>query len=216
MFNRFRRPADPIPNHPALIVGLGNPGAQYERSRHNVGFMTVNTIARRFNFPFKSSKQRADVARGEIAGRAVILAQPLTYMNDSGNAVSRLMQYYKVPAADLIVVADDIDLPFGTLRIRPAGSSGGQKGLQSVIRMIGTDEFVRLRLGIGRPQGDTINYVLHRFRPSEEAVLPKLLEIAADAVEAILAEGAKDAMNSFNRDWLPDIGKDILAKDPKT
>ncbi|HZS93323.1 MAG TPA: aminoacyl-tRNA hydrolase [Chloroflexota bacterium] len=199
-----------------LIVGLGNPGPQYERTRHNVGFMTANVLARRYHLNFRSSKQRADVARGAIGGRSVILAQPMTYMNESGNAVSRLLQYYKIPATDLLVIADDLNLPFGTLRIRPSGSSGGQKGVQSVIDTIGTDEFARLRLGIGRPRGETIDYVLNRFPPAEEALLPKLLDVAADAVEAVLTRGVKDAMNSYNRDWLPDLDKSILAKDLQT
>ena len=138
----------------SLVVGLGNPGRQYEATRHNVGFMAVEAVADKYSMQFKGSKQRADVARGTIDGRIVLLAEPLTYMNESGLAVSALVQYYRVDASRLLVVCDDIDLPFGTLRMRAQGSSGGQRGLQSIIQQLGSDRFARLRIGVGRPRGE--------------------------------------------------------------
>lgn len=186
-----------------LIVGLGNPGSQYQNTRHNVGFMLVETLARRHGLQFKNSRQRAEIARGTVAGVPIILAEPVTFMNESGNAVVRLLAYYRVPIDRLIVVCDDLDLPFGTLRVRGAGSAGGQRGLQSIVQSTGTDGFARLRLGIGRPPGSAINYVLGRFPPDEERRLPALLEIGADAIEMAIQDGVDVAMNRFNRDWLP-------------
>ncbi|MGH2447504.1 MAG: aminoacyl-tRNA hydrolase [Chloroflexota bacterium] len=189
-----------------LVVGLGNPGGKYEATRHNIGWTVVEELGRRHDLRFKGSRQRADVARGTIGGRPVLLALPLTYMNESGLAVSRLLQYYKIPLERLLVVADDLDLPFGTLRTRPGGSSGGQRGIESIIRELGTDQFARLRLGIGRPPGDTINYVLGRFPPNEARDLPAIVRVADDAIESVLWRGVKPAMNEFNKSWLPSDG----------
>lgn len=187
-----------------LVVGLGNPGGKYERTRHNVGFMVVNELARRAGASFRSSKQRADVARGSLDGMSVLLAQPQTYMNESGDAVSRLVSYYHVPLGNLIVICDDLDLPFGTLRLRPSGSSGGNNGLKSIIRSLGSEEFARLRVGVGRPPGNAINYVLAPFTEEQQRLLPDLLPIGADCVIAALRDGVLPAMNEYNRDWLQD------------
>lgn len=186
-----------------LVVGLGNPGGKYESTRHNIGFMVVERFAERLGVSFKSSKHRADTARGTVSGVSVLLAEPLTFMNDSGIAVRRLLEYYKVPPHRMIVVCDDLDLPFGRLRIRTDGSSGGNGGLKSVIREIGTDAFTRLRVGIDRPSIPARAYVLQPFTREQETVLPALVEVACDAIEAILAQGPTSAMNEFNRDWLP-------------
>jgi PTH1 family peptidyl-tRNA hydrolase len=126
-------------------------------------------------------------------------------MNESGAAVSRLLDYYHVPVENLFVIADDLDLPFGTLRVRPNGSSGGNGGLKSIVRQLNTEEFARLRVGVGRPPGDAINYVLGPFPPHQAALLPRLIPIAADAVTATLREGTRVAMNRYNRDWLPEL-----------
>lgn len=188
--------------HLWLVVGLGNPGNKYARTRHNVGYMVAEALARRYSMRFSSSKQRADTARGTIEGIPVLLALPVTYMNESGNAVSRLVQYYKVNLDHLLVVCDDIDLPFGTLRLRPSGSSGGQRGLQSIVQALGTEEFARLRVGVGRPSGDATGHVLAPFPPEQERLLPQLTDTAADAVRTALLEGVQTAMNRYNRDWL--------------
>jgi PTH1 family peptidyl-tRNA hydrolase len=188
-----------------LVVGLGNPGAQYERTRHNAGYMVANEIARRMGATFRGSRQRADIARGTLNGLPLIAALPTTYMNNSGEAVTRLLNYYRIPLEHLIVIADDLDLPFGTIRVRPDGSSGGNGGLKSIVQGLGTEEFSRLRFGVGRPPGDAINYVLGPFPPEQAALLPRLVPIAADAVEAVLRDGVRAAMNQYNRDWTPEI-----------
>lgn len=203
-FWRHRREETPDPEA-LLVVGLGNPGRKYARTRHNVGFMVVEALAERHTMKFGSSKHRADVARGTIEGIPVLLAEPLTYMNESGNAVSRLVQYYKLPLDHLLVVCDDLDLPFGTLRLRPNGSSGGQRGLQSIIQALGTDEFARLRIGVGRPRDSAVGHVLSPFSPEEERFLPSLIDTAADAVTVALRDGVQAAMNRYNRDWLPSL-----------
>jgi peptidyl-tRNA hydrolase, PTH1 family len=188
-----------------LVVGLGNPGAQYERTRHNVGFMATNALAQRGGGTFRSSKHRADVCRVTIDGVPLILAQPTTFMNDSGSAVSRLLAYYHVPLPRLLIVCDDIELPFGTLRLRPSGSSGGNNGLKSIIAALGTQDFARLRIGVGRGRGDAMRHVLGTFPPEEARLLPALLQIAGDAVLYALQRGVLPAMNEYNRDWLPEL-----------
>lgn len=188
-----------------LVVGLGNPGGQYENTRHNVGYMVVNLLAQRHRVSFKSAKQRADVARVTVEGVPLLLALPLTFMNDSGDAVVRLVQYYRIALDRVLVVCDDIDLPFGTLRLRPSGSSGGNRGLESIIQALGTEEFGRLRLGVGRPRGAAVSHVLTPFSREEGDVLPRFIGIGADAVQATLRQGLRQAMNDFNRDWMPEL-----------
>lgn len=201
----FRRDhADSAPDL-RLVVGLGNPGAQYERTRHNAGYLVASEIARRMDVGFRGSRQRAEVARGRLGDIPVIVALPTTFMNNSGDAVTRLLDYYHVPLEHMIVIADDLDLPFGTLRVRPEGSSGGNNGLKSIERQLGTRDFARLRFGISRPPGDAINYVLSPFPSPQAQLLPKLVSIAADAVEAYMRDGPRAAMNEYNRDWLPEI-----------
>jgi PTH1 family peptidyl-tRNA hydrolase len=185
-----------------LVVGLGNPGGRYADTRHNVGFMVVNVLLQRYGMRLSGSKQRADVARGSIEGVPVLLAQPQTYMNESGRAVVALTQYYRISLDRLLIVCDDIDLPFGTLRLRPDGSSGGQRGLKSVIDSLGTDEFARLRIGVGRPARDAVPHVLGRFTADQSRMLPALIDIAADAVVSVLVADIHSAMNRFNRNWL--------------
>lgn len=188
-----------------LVMGLGNPGAQYERTRHNAGYLVASEIGRRMHASFRGSRQRAEVARGTLHGIPVIAALPTTYMNNSGEAVRRLLDYYKIPRDHLLVIADDLDLPFGTLRIRPEGSSGGNGGLKSIAQHLGTTEFTRLRIGVGRPPGDAISHVLGQFSAEQMRLLPGLVATAADAAEATLRDGPRAAMNQYNRSWLPDL-----------
>lgn len=188
-----------------LVVGLGNPGSKYERTRHNAGAMVVRRLAARHGLTFRSSRQRAEIARGTVAGRPVLLALPVTYMNDSGIAVSRLVRYFHVELGRLLVVCDDLDLPFGTIRLRPHGSSGGNGGLKSIIYELGTEQFARLRVGVSRPSRTAVGHVLSTFDEEEERRLPRLLDIAADAVTCALEKGVTLAMNQYNRDWLTEL-----------
>lgn len=203
-WNRHREPSGDADLN--LVVGLGNPGSRFERTRHNIGFMVAGELALRASATFRSSKQRAEVARGAVEGLNLLVARPQTFMNLSGIAVSRLLSYYHLPVNRLIVVCDDLDLPFGTLRLRPSGSSGGNRGLMSIISELGTEDFTRLRVGVGRPRGEAIDHVLSRFPPEHEELLPGLVSIAADAVLAALQD-VRTAMNEFNRDWLPSLVK---------
>ncbi len=201
-FWRRRETPETDPNL-RVVVGLGNPGPRYANTRHNVGFRVVQALASRHDLAFRSSKQRAEIARGAVEGIPVLLALPVTYMNESGNAVRRLLEYYRVPPVQLLVVCDDIDLPFGTLRIRPDGSSGGHNGLRSIIGALGSEGFARLRVGVGRPETSAVGHVLGQFSPDQVSLVPALVETAADAVTAWLQGDVRGAMDRFNRDWLP-------------
>jgi PTH1 family peptidyl-tRNA hydrolase len=165
--------------------------------------MVVRSVAQRDGLRMQRSKYAAETARTSLGNVPVLLAVPETFMNESGVAVSRLVRYYKVPPERLLVVCDDLDIPFGTLRIRPDGGPGGHNGLKSIIADIGTQQFPRLRVGVGRPSNDAIDHVLGRFTPEEERVLPRLLELAGDAVKATVVMGPREAMNRYNRQWLP-------------
>ncbi|CAA9555345.1 MAG: Peptidyl-tRNA hydrolase [uncultured Thermomicrobiales bacterium] len=184
---------------PALIVGLGNPGKEYAGTRHNIGFMVVDELARRGGLRWDKPRLKAEQTKGSLAGRDVVLAKPQTYMNSSGVSVVQLVKWYKVPLDQLLVISDDLDLPFGTLRLRGEGSAGGQKGVASIIQQLRTDAFPRLRLGIGRPRwGDPADYVLTRFGKDQADELADTIARAADAAEVWLAEGLIPAMNRFN------------------
>jgi peptidyl-tRNA hydrolase, PTH1 family len=190
---------------PALIVGLGNPGKEYADTRHNVGFRTVEELARRARLTWEKPRLKAEQARGTIAGREVVLAKPQTYMNLSGVSVVQLVRWYKVPLDQLLVIHDDLDLPFGQLRLRAEGSAGGQNGMGSIIEQLRTKAIHRLKIGIGRPTwGDPKDYVLTRFTKDQAADLPIVIARAADAAELWLAEGIIPAMNRFNGMALPD------------
>jgi PTH1 family peptidyl-tRNA hydrolase len=184
-----------------LIVGLGNPGRKYARNRHNVGFQTVNRLARRHGLAFARRKGKAKVAEGRVAGQRAILAKPQTYMNLSGESVAKLARFFKVPSERVLVIHDDLDLPLARLRLRPEGGSGGHKGLKSVIERLGTPAFPRLRIGIGRPlHGDPIDYVLQDFAVDEWSEVEVTLDRAVAAVEHWLAHGVDATMNVFNTD----------------
>jgi peptidyl-tRNA hydrolase, PTH1 family len=192
----FRRPRSPVR---FLVVGLGNPGPEYSGTRHNVGFMVVELLSQRHRIPIKSAQHGARVGEGEIAGEPVALVKPLTFMNLSGRAVAPLMNRHSLPPENLIVISDDADLPVGKVRLRARGSAGGQGGLKSIIGSLGSAEFPRVRIGIGRSAGgDLVEHVLTRFGPQERELIGRAVERAADAVEFLLAHGTEAAMNRFN------------------
>jgi PTH1 family peptidyl-tRNA hydrolase len=182
-----------------LVVGLGNPGSQYAETRHNIGWMVLDRMADRAGRTGRGRQRDASsVIELRTAGLELVLAKPQTYMNDSGRAVRRLLQSYRTPLVDLLVVADDFALPFGKLRFREAGTHGGHNGLRSIIDELGTEKYSRLRVGIGEPGRGAIDHVLSRFAPEERARMPILLDAAADAVEAWAHEGTSKAANRFN------------------
>jgi PTH1 family peptidyl-tRNA hydrolase len=182
-----------------LIVGLGNPGSQYSETRHNIGWMALDRIADRAGRSGRGRQRDAsEVLELRWKGMDLILAKPLTYMNDSGIAVRKLLARSHVPLAEMLVVADDFALPFGKLRFREAGSHGGHNGLRSIIDELGTEKFSRLRVGIGEPGSGAIDHVLSRFGTDERACLPILLDAAAEAIEAWAREGTSKAANRFN------------------
>ena len=179
------------------IVGLGNPGTEYRGTRHNVGFEVVDELARRWDARLKKWKSIADLAA--VKDHDVVLVQPRTYMNQSGQAVGAIMAFYKIDPADLLVIVDEAQLPLGRLRVRPSGSAGGHNGLRSVIEHIG-DDFPRLRIGVerGHREWDLADRVLSRFPPDERDVIERAIQRAADAAETFLTDGVHVAMNRFN------------------
>jgi len=183
-----------------LIVGLGNPGREYARNRHNIGFMTADHYAARHGLTFNKLQSKAILALGRAAGQRVIVAKPQTYMNESGRAVIGLLNFYKIPIERLIVIFDDLDLPFGAIRLRPEGGAGGHNGLRSIIGQLGSNRFARLRLGIGRPPGrmDPAAFVLQDFNRDEVLELPRWLDRAADALDTFVTSGIVVAMNQHN------------------
>ena len=185
---------------PYLIVGLGNPGREYKESRHNIGFMFADILAARLNVTFSRLESKALIAKGQYREQRLILAKPQTFMNLSGQAVSSLVRFYKVPLDHLLVCYDDVDLPLGTIRLRPDGSSAGQKGMASIIERLGTDQYPRIRLGIGRPPGrmDAASYVLQDFSKQEQEELALVLARAADAALMFVTQGLNTAMNQYN------------------
>ena len=187
---------------PALVVGLGNPGSEYAETRHNVGFGVVELLAARAGAGRFSVHKRSnsDVAEGRLAGRKIVLARPRTYMNVSGGPVAGLVKYFSVPPAEIVVVHDDLDLDFGVIRLKRGGGEGGHNGLRSISRSLGTKDYYRVRVGIGRPPGrqDPADFVLKRFSSVERKELEFALDLAADATEALLQEGLEPAQNRFH------------------
>jgi PTH1 family peptidyl-tRNA hydrolase len=183
-----------------LVVGLGNPGPGYSGNRHNVGFMVVDLLAQRMGGRFKAHKSRTDVMEGRLAGERVVLAKPRSYMNDSGGPVSSVRDFFKTPPERVVVVHDELDLPYGGLRLKLGGGDNGHNGLRSIRRSLGTGEFNRVRFGIGRPPGsmDAAAFVLRDFGTAERKELELNVDHAADAVEALLTEGLERAQNSYN------------------
>ena len=184
-----------------LVVGLGNPGAEYARTRHNAGFLAVQELAARRKAVWRVVRKfHSRCARGEVAGKHVLLCEPQTYMNASGEAVGALVKFYQLPLKNLVVAMDDADLPLGEIRLRPGGSSGGHHGLESIERHLGSREYARLRIGIGRKDGarEITDHVLGKLNAGEMAVMEKVLARAADQLECWLAHGLQKAMSQFN------------------
>ncbi|HOA72710.1 MAG TPA: aminoacyl-tRNA hydrolase, partial [Phycisphaerae bacterium] len=188
-----------------LVVGLGNPGSKYEKTRHNVGFLVVEELARRWGYGKARRQFSGLLADGCIRQERVLLLEPQTYMNLSGTSVREATSFLKIATADLLVILDDLALPVGRLRIRQKGSAGGHNGLASVIQQLGTDEFCRLRIGIGQVGGDRmVSHVLGTFNAEEGPVISRAVRTAADAVECWVTEGPDLAMTKFNRSGEPD------------
>ncbi|MGY2085168.1 aminoacyl-tRNA hydrolase [Blastococcus sp. SYSU DS0539] len=195
--------SSPVPEGPFLVVGLGNPGPAYAGNRHNVGAMVVEELARRAGIrlaPGKGARARAASGEGRLAGRRVVLAVPSTYMNESGSPVRGLLDYHKLPPEQLVVVHDELDIPFAAVRLKRGGGEGGHNGLRSITRSAGTRDYLRVRVGIGRPPGrqDPADFVLKDFSGTERKELDLLLVEAADAAEALVAAGLEAAQNQFH------------------
>lgn len=183
---------------PLLVVGLGNPGPNYARTRHNLGFMVADILADRIGSGFKVHKKSgAEVTTGRLGNRAVVLAKPRVYMNESGRQVGPLAKFYSVDAADVVVLHDELDIDFGRIRLKLGGGEGGHNGLRSVASALGTKDFQRVRIGVGRPPGrkDPAAYVLESFSAAERPEVPTICEQAADATELLLAQGLEAAQN---------------------
>lgn len=186
---------------PALVVGLGNPGPEYERTRHNVGFLVADVLAERVGGRFAVHKKSgADLLQARLDGRQILIAKPRTYMNLSGRPVAALAKFFSVPVDQVIVVHDELDLPFGTIRLKQGGGEGGHNGLRSISQALTTKDYLRTRIGIGRPPGrqDPADYVLKPFAAPERKEVPVIVEQAADAVELLLKVGLETAQNSLH------------------
>ncbi len=184
-----------------LIAGLGNPGPGYEGNRHNAGFMVADLLAARIGAAFKRDRARVQAATGRLAGTPVVLAKPMSFMNLSGGPIASVSVYYKIPADRVVIVYDELDLPFATIRLKLGGGDNGHNGLKSVTSSLGTRDYFRVRVGIGRPPGrqDPADFVLNNFSSVERKEIPLILERAADAVEALLARGLAVAQNEFHQ-----------------
>jgi peptidyl-tRNA hydrolase, PTH1 family len=183
---------------PQLVVGLGNPGANYAQTRHNLGFMVADLLAARLGSKFKAHKRSgAEIVTGRLGGRSVVLAKPRCYMNESGRQVGPLAKFYSVPTADVVVIHDDLDIDFGQIRLKIGGGEGGHNGLRSIASALGTKDFQRVRIGIGRPPGrkDPAAFVLENFTAAERPEVPTLCEQAADATELLIELGLEAAQN---------------------
>ena len=194
-----RKSAPPAATDRWLVIGLGNPGREYERSRHNMGFLVADELARRHGGRITDRASKSLTGRVRVGDRELVLAKPQTMMNLSGLAAKALRAKYSVPLDRILVVHDDLDLPFGRLRIRRGGSSAGNHGMDSVIASFGTKDFIRFRVGIGRPPGNGVDYVLSPFTEPERAQLPDIVARVADAVEVTVEHGLARAMTDFNR-----------------
>jgi PTH1 family peptidyl-tRNA hydrolase len=183
-----------------LVVGLGNPGPRYAATRHNVGFAVVEVLALRSGARFKAHKSRCEIAEVRLAGQPVVLAKPMSFMNESGGPVVNAARFFKVPVENIAVAHDDLDLAFGALRLKRGGGEGGHNGLRSMSTSLGSKEYARVRFGIGRPPGrqDPADYVLREFAAAERKELAFYLDRAADAVESLIANGLESAQNTYN------------------
>ena len=195
-----------------IVVGLGNPGEQYAKTRHNIGWQVLDRVADRAGWSGRGrNRDAASVVQGRFRGLDLLLAKPLTYMNDSGIAVRKLLARERAPVTEMLVVVDDFALPFGKLRFREGGGAGGHNGLGSIIDELGSEGFSRLRIGIGAPDRAFVDHVLSRFEPDESARLDELLDAAADAVEGWARDGTNKAANRFNMFELRPADSDLVA-----
>jgi PTH1 family peptidyl-tRNA hydrolase len=185
-----------------IVAGLGNPGPEYSGNRHNAGHMVADLLAERMGARFKAHRSRNDIAEGRLAGVPVTLAKPRTYMNLSGGPVAALSAFYKVPPERIVVVHDELDIPFGSVRLKLDGGNNGHNGLRSVTQALGTNAYYRVRFGIGRPPGrmDAATFVLRDFSAAERKELPLVIDRCADAVETLLSKGLAAAQNTFHAD----------------
>ena len=183
-----------------LIVGLGNPTVKYDKTRHNVGFEVIDRLVDKYNIPLDVSKHKGIYGKGKIEGLTVILLKPMTYMNLSGESIREVANYYKILPEDIIVIYDDINLDVGRLRIREKGSAGGHNGIKNIISQLGTEEFPRIRIGVGMkpPKMELVDYVLSRFSQEERSLMDQGYERACEALKLLLADDIPAAMNQFN------------------
>jgi peptidyl-tRNA hydrolase, PTH1 family len=203
---------------PRLIVGLGNPGAKYDQTRHNIGFDLIDKLAKRWQIPVSDQKRfQGMVGEGWVNRQKIVLLKPQTFMNLSGQSVRSVLDWYKLAPTEVLVLYDDLDLPLGKLRIRLAGSAGGHNGMKSIISHLGTPTFPRLRMGISKSQDETISHVLGKFSAAEAAIVADVLQLSADAVELSLGSGVEKAMNKYNNrsvlveaDPLPKVQKKLV------
>lgn len=197
---------------PRLIVGLGNPGAKYDRTRHNIGFDLIDQLAKRWQITVSDQKRfQGIVGEGWVNRQKIVLLKPQTFMNLSGQAIRSVLDWYKLSPTEVLVLYDDLDLPLGKLRIRLAGSAGGHNGMKSIISHLGTPTFPRLRMGIGKSQDETISHVLGKFSAAEAVIVSEVLQLSADAVDLSLGAGVEKAMNKYNNRAAEPLSP---AKDP--
>lgn len=197
IFNWKKRDEEPVMK---LIAGLGNPTAKYENTRHNVGFAVIDELVEQYNIPLDVIKHKGMYGKGKIEGQTVILLKPMTYMNLSGESIAEVAKYYKIPSDDIIVIYDDINLDVGRLRIREKGSAGGHNGIKNIIARLGTEEFPRIRIGVGMkpPKMDLVDYVLSHFSEDDRALMNQGYERACEALKLMLLDDIAGAMNQYN------------------
>ncbi len=199
---------------PRLIVGLGNPGTKYDRTRHNIGFDLIDQLAKRWQIPVSDQKRfQGIVGEGWVNRQKIVLLKPQTFMNLSGQSVRSVLDWYKLAPTEVLVLYDDLDLPLGKLRIRLAGSAGGHNGMKSIISHLSTPTFPRLRMGIGKSQDETISHVLGKFSVAEAAIVFEVLQLAADAVDLSLGSGVEKSMNKYNNQSVV-VEAEPAAKEP--
>lgn len=200
IFNRKNQSMDGIHRETYLVIGLGNPGREYRFDRHNVGFKVIDNLSEEMDIRLSRVKSKALIGSGQFCGAKLLLAKPQTFMNLSGDSVFSLVRFYKIPMTNLLISHDDLDLPFGMIRMRASGGAGGQKGLASIIAKFGRNDFPRLRIGIGRPPGkmNPADYVLQDFSKNENEMLNTIITRATEAILVYLQHGIEQAMNKYN------------------
>lgn len=198
-----------------IIAGLGNPGKEFEKTRHNMGFNVVDYIGYRYNININKSKFKGQLGEGFIGGEKVILLKPQTFMNLSGESILEAVQFYKLDMDKLIVVYDDISFPLGKIRIRPSGSDGGHNGMKSIIYLLGKDDFPRVRVGIGAPEFNMVDHVIGKFNDSEKSIVGDIIKVASDATVTIITEDVNSAMNKYNGYKHEAVAIDSLKEDCK-